>query len=163
MKKNSIHLFLIFLVLALSLSACAKSEETNIEVVEELADSAAESEEIAKCSALTEENALFIFDDIEHMTLLTSPDGGGPRPQLAWESVQGADYYLAVLYAEDGRPYWSWLGEDNEIYVGGLSEEPPPPEIAVGPIVMDCMTWMTTAYSADGVPIAAGGPRLISP
>ncbi len=163
MKKNSIYLFLIFLMLALALSACAKSEETNIEAIEEIAVNAAEPEKTAQCPAVSEENALFVFDDIEHMTLMTDSDGGGPRPQLAWDSVQGADYYLAVLYAEDGRPYWSWLGAESEIYVGGLSEEPPPPEIAVRPIVIGCMTWMTTAYSPDGVPIAAGGPRLISP
>lgn len=163
MKNQSKYLSLIFLALTIVLAACSKSEEVISEVSEAPAGSSSEPEEAAECPAVTVENALFIFDDIEHMTLLTASDDGGPRPQLSWEKVDDADYYAVVLYASEGQPYWSWLGEENEIYVGGLSEEPPPPEIAVGPIVTDCMTWMATAYNAEGVPIAAGGPRLISP
>ena len=159
--RTHTKLFLVLVLLSALLTACNGSTGTPVEESQPQSD--AESSGSADCPAVSDENALFIFPDIEAMTLLTPVDGGGRRPLLSWESVQGADYYGVVLFAENDQPYWAWRGDESAIYVGGLTGEPPPPEIAVGAIVAPCMTWTTTAYNAEGVPIAAGGPRLISP
>ena len=114
-----------------------------------------------ECPSVTDENALFVFGDIEHMNLLTPFAGGGRRPQWAWDPVVGAEYYAVVLFDQDEDPYWAWQGPETAVYAGGLTE--PPPEDGEGAIVTPCMTWITTAYDPEGVPIAAGGPRSLSP
>jgi hypothetical protein len=115
----------------------------------------------SECGPVETEHILLQFPDVIEMELLTAASGGGERPLLEWEPVEGADSYGLVLFDPEGEPYWAWLGYDTSIYVTGLSE--PPPVNSEGPIVVPCMTWTTTAYDSSGEPIAAGGPRSISP
>ena len=91
---------------------------------------------------------------LDAVTLLTTASGGGTRPILAWEPVAGADRYGVYLYAPSGRLYWSWQGRETSVPVGGV---PQLREDAIGPSVIERMTWMVIAYDADQFPIASGG------
>jgi len=113
------------------------------------------------CETVTERNALFIFEDIDDMVLLTPLTGGGIKPLFSWEPVDRAESYGMVLFGPEGDPYWAWQGYETKIYLGGLTDTPDLGSI--GQILSGCMSWITTAYSAEGIPIAAGGFRSISP
>lgn len=92
--------------------------------------------------------------------LTTEQQGGGDRPLLEWSSVDGADYYGVHLYAPDESIYWTWLGHETSVFVGGetqLSDTMP------GPSVVDEMTWSVVAYDAELLPIAVSNVRPISP
>jgi len=164
-------LLLLILISTAPLLACAfisdiaggeESEPTSSPVLDSIDSPAAdEPSAVVDCLPVNDENALFIFEDIEHMNLLTPFAGGGRRPKLAWDPVLGAEYYAVVLFDQDEDPYWAWQGAEAAVYAGGLTE--PPPEDGEGAIVTPCMTWIATAYDGDGVPIAAGGPRSLSP
>ena len=95
------------------------------------------------------------------MVLLTPLTGGGIKPLFSWELVDGAESYSMVLFGPEGDPYWAWQSNDTKIYLGGLTEKPDLGSI--GPILYGCMCWITKAYSAEGIPIPAGGFRSISP
>ena len=162
MYKNTSNLQLILLIVLTSvLVSCSSPTGQTADENKPLSDNNDGQPGKTVCPLVTEENALFIFEDIQHMTLLTPSEGGGERPLLSWQRVEGAEFYRVVLFNDQGIPYWAWQGEDTGIYVGGLTE--PPPSNSIGPIVTLCMTWITTAYNAEGVPIAAGGPELLSP
>ncbi len=100
------------------------------------------------------------LDFLDAITINTPVSGGGTRPILAWEPVNGADRYGVYLYAPGGRLYWSWQGREPSVPVGG---RPQLREDALGPSVTEGMTWMVIAYDADQFPIAAGGLRPIDP
>jgi hypothetical protein len=97
---------------------------------------------------------------LEGITLLTPTAGGGIRPTLEWEGVEGADRYGVYLYDQEGKLYWSWQGRETSIPVGG---KPRLEEDALGPQVSDGMSWTVIAFDADQAPLAAGGPRAIAP
>lgn len=94
------------------------------------------------------------------MTLTTPTSGNGSRPLLAWESVEGADWYSVYLYGPDQGLYWSWQGRETSVPVGG---RPQLNDKAPGPSVADGMTWSVVAYDNHDMPIASGGPRPIAP
>jgi hypothetical protein len=94
------------------------------------------------------------------MTLTTPTSGNGSRPLLAWESVEGADWYSVYLYGPDQGLYWSWQGRETSVPVGG---RPQLNDKAPGPSVADGMTWSVVAYDSHDMPIASGGPRPIAP
>jgi hypothetical protein len=56
------------------------------------------------------------------VTLVTATSGGGGRPLLEWQAVDGADLYVVFLYAPSGEVYWVWSGAATAVHVGG---EPP--------------------------------------
>ena len=91
----------------------------------------------------------------------TPVSGGGTRPALAWETVDGADHYGVYVYTPDGRPYWSWRGRTTTAYVGGGGE--PLNEDAAGPSITEGMTWVVIAYDADLAPVASSPQRPIAP
>lgn len=96
----------------------------------------------------------------ETIVQLTPLSGGGPRPELAWEPVDGADHYSVYLYAPSGAVYWIWFGTDTSIHVGG---EPQLNDGAPGPSVIDGMSWAVMAHDADQLPISVSPERPIAP
>ncbi len=81
--------------------------------------------------------------------LVVQPTEPGPRPLLAWDTVEGAvDYELFVLDA-DGAAYWAWSGTETSVYLGGM-ENPD----AVGAWVFEPLTWVVAAVDADGTTLA---------
>ena len=102
-----------------------------------------------------------LFGDFESLIVLRTPTaGGGSRPLLEWDGVDGVDHYAVYLHAPDGRIYWSWSGRQTSVHVGG---EPPLREGAPGPSVAAGMTWAVVAYDADLLPITTSEIRPISP
>jgi hypothetical protein len=98
---------------------------------------------------------------IASVSLLTPPSGSGVRPQLAWTPVAGATTYRVTVFAQDGRPYWSWEGGDSSVFLGGGAD--PLPDDAPGPRLVEGMTWVVFAADADGMPIAASAIAPIAP
>lgn len=82
-------------------------------------------------------------------TLVTEPTEPGPRPLLAWASVDGATIYDLIVLDAAGSPYWAWSGEDTSVYLGGV-ENPD----AVGAWVFEPLTWIVTARDGEGQPLA---------
>jgi hypothetical protein len=93
------------------------------------------------------------------LELLTPAAGNGPRPDLAWTPVPGAQAYHLVLYGPDGMGYWAWQGAGSSVPLGGATLEPGAP----GPSLTDGMTWDVVAYDARGTLIAASGRQPIEP
>lgn len=100
---------------------------------------------------------VFQFDTIE----ITSPDsGGGDRPQLMWEAVEGASLYSVTVFAPNGRAYWATQAATTSVHVGG---EPQLDDDAAGPSVVKGMTWQVVAVGNDGTPLAMSDRSPISP
>lgn len=92
--------------------------------------------------------------------LITAESGGGTRPMLEWEVVEGADHYFVSVRTIEGNGYWGWRTEQTSVPVGGLprlAEDAPGPRIALG------MTWSVIAMDVDGNMIAASNYRPIAP
>lgn len=89
----------------------------------------------------------------------TPVSGGGARPVLEWEPVDGTDDYVVMVHAADDAPYWSWSTSDTQVRVG-LTDRP---DTAPGPRVAEGMTWVVVARDADGLPIATSPRRPIAP
>jgi hypothetical protein len=97
---------------------------------------------------------------LAEITQLTPVSGGGTRPILEWEPVEGAlNYYVAVV-DPGGGPYWAWRTGATAVPVGG---EPRLDEGAFGPAISEGMAWSVTAVDADGALIAISAMRPISP
>ena len=170
--KKRLATLLFILILALLITACGAEEPppptepeqvlpTELPTseptpVEEAAATPTEEAPPAEAEPAQPEYLSFL----DPVALLTPTSGGGTRPILAWEPVPGADRYGVYLYAPSGRLYWSWQGRETSVPVGGL---PQLREDAIGPSVVDGMTWTVIAYDADQFPLAAGGPRAIGP
>lgn len=159
-KTLSSVIALITLILVTSACGSAAPEDSVSGDADQVMDQSGNTNS-SECGPVETEHILLQFPDVTEMELLTAESGGGERPLIEWEPVEGADSYGLVLFDPEGEPYWAWLGYDTSIYVTGLNE--PPPVDSEGPIVIPCMTWTTTAYDSSGEPIAAGGPKRISP
>lgn len=90
----------------------------------------------------------------------TAISGGGARPLLGWEPVEGAVSYIVIVFTADGDPYWSAVTDQDEIYVGGPVQIPDDND---GPRVADGYTWVVYADAADGAMLASSPQRPISP
>lgn len=90
----------------------------------------------------------------------TAVSGGGPRPVLAWDAVEGADRYVVAVSAPDGRLYWAWTTADTSVPVGGL---PRLEEDAFGPAVSNGMNWSVLALDESGAVVATSAIRPIDP
>lgn len=93
------------------------------------------------------------------IVILTPTEGVGERPDLAWESVDGASTYRVTVLTSDGSFYWGWLGSETSVPLGGF---PRLVDGATGPRVASGMTWTVVAYDADLIPLAVGGPSSLS-
>lgn len=102
-----------------------------------------------------------VIDGVEAtIELLTPVAGSGIRPLLEWAPVEGASYYMVVVDAPDGSPYWTWTGGATAVHVGGdpvLADDRP------GPSIIDGMTWGIVALDDEIVPIAYSERRAIAP
>lgn len=94
------------------------------------------------------------------ITLLTPTSGGGTRPILEWEPVDGAAGYEVALNGPGGGIYWAGWATGTSIPVGG--EPLIDPEFS-GPSVSEGMTWSVAAYDADGYLVAISVMRPIAP
>ena len=94
-----------------------------------------------------------IFDPIA-----VEPTEPGPRPLLAWESIDGATLYIVVVLGANGDPYWAWSGTETAINVGGIDE----PE-ALGAWVHESMTWTVSAQGPEGEVLALSSAAPLEP
>ena len=97
---------------------------------------------------------------LPEITLLTPMSGGGTRPILEWETVDGAAGYDVALNGPGGGIYWAGWATGTSIPVGG--EPLIDPEFS-GPSVSEGMTWSVAAYDADGYLVAISAMRPIAP
>jgi hypothetical protein len=95
---------------------------------------------------------------LETIVQATATSGGGPRPLLAWEPLDGAASYTVVVFDADGSPWWSWQGEETEVHLGGFQTDA---EIG-GPTAGAGVTWVVYAYDADGLTIGVSPLRALS-
>jgi hypothetical protein len=94
------------------------------------------------------------------VTLLTATSGGGERPLLDWEPVDGAAWYQAIVVTSGGDTYWTWPTEDTAVFVSGVESDvttSPGPRIAQG------MTWAVLAFDDTNLLIAQSNHRPIEP
>jgi hypothetical protein len=162
MKRTGLLIF-FGAVLLLSALACGLISGSGPEQV----DAPAETSQVSPTSpdptsdqALLESSPPENLKHLEGIALLTPTEGGGTRPILEWEGVEGADRYGVYLYDQEGKLYWSWQGRETSIPVGG---KPRLGEDALGPQVSAGMSWTVIAFDADQAPLAAGGPQVIAP
>jgi hypothetical protein len=97
---------------------------------------------------------------LEPIVLLTPEAGGGDRPDLEWQPVDGAVTYQITVRAPDGSVYWGRMGPETSVPFGGFPRLVPE---AAGPRIVAGMDWTVIAFDASMVPIGAGGPRSLSP
>lgn len=90
--------------------------------------------------------------------IATEPTAAGPRPLLAWASVEGAVAYDLIVLDTQGAPYWAWSGEATSVHLGGV-ENPD----AVGAWVFEPLTWIVTARDAEGQPLAMSATAPLEP
>lgn len=113
----------------------------------------------ADTDAMVDEAVPAIDLELPGIDLLTSTSGAGPRPELRWDAVDGADSYLVVLRRDlDGPASWAWRGTATAVVVGPVEQ----PGLGA-PQVEDGMTWSVLALDADNVPIAQSQERPIGP
>lgn len=86
--------------------------------------------------------------------------GAGEVPLFSWEPVPGAARYGLAVLGPDG-PLWSWIGEETEIYLGGLPFERPPGWS--GPVIEAGTCWSVIAQDAEGRVIAVSEFLPVSP
>ena len=91
--------------------------------------------------------------------LSTPESGGGDRPLLTWEPVDGAVQYYVVLRDAADVPYWAWRTAESELLVGWIESDPTAP----GPRVVEGASWTVTALDGTGGVIAVSHARPISP
>jgi len=116
---------------------------------------------LAATPAATPAAASPLIPGIGSVTLSSAESGGGTRPELAWEPVDGATTYRVTVFDEQGRPYWAWEGAEASTFFGGGAQSLP--EEAPGPILRAGMSWVVFAADAEGHPIAASAIRPLAP
>jgi hypothetical protein len=114
----------------------------------------------APTTTVPEPSAAPFFEGLGDVIQTSPESGGGIRPLLDWEPVEGADHYAVVLYAPDRDAYWAWFGADTAVHVGG---EPLLRDDAPGPSIVEGMSWLVIAYDAGGLPVAISPTRPIAP
>lgn len=101
-----------------------------------------------------------VITGADPITQTTPTIGGGTRPLLEWDAVDGAALYFVTIYTESGGSYWAAVTEDTKTYVGGPQQIS---EGRTGPSVADGYTWVVYAEDADGNLLAASPSRPIAP
>ena len=101
------------------------------------------------------------LEGVTPIMLLTPTSGVGPFPLYEWEAIPSAAYYARVVKAMDGSPYWSWMGDETSVYLGGGSVAPP--EDSAGPILLRPMTWSVFAVSTEHTLVGSSTNQPIAP
>ncbi len=91
---------------------------------------------------------------------LTAPQGGGARPLLAWEPVEGAAVYYVFVYAETSELYWAAVTTETEVFVGGAVQIPDDRD---GPRIATGYSWVVYAEDSEGNPVGSSPQATISP
>lgn len=107
--------------------------------------------------ATTAPEPLFTAPDLEAIAQVTPTAGGGPRPDLVWEPVDGAVEYTVVVSDAEGAPWWAWFGDTTEVVLGGVDSSAEVGGPAAGPGV----TWVVFAFGDDGALIGVSAARPI--
>lgn len=160
MKRISIFVA----VLVVFLSACNSQSEAESAPTITTSSVAETATTIAVSDA--PETAGSYAEDLEAMfglvpaETVTPESGGGTRPLLEWEAVDGAHMYSVVLLTPSGEAYWAWEGTATAVHVGG---EPQLEEFAAGPSVVPGMSWSVAAYDDEFHVIAVSQRMEISP
>lgn len=94
------------------------------------------------------------------ITQTTPTSGGGTRPLLEWDSVDGAALYYVTVHTDSGSPYWAAVTVETKTYVGGPLQIPAG---RTGPNVASGYTWVVYAEDAEGNLLAASPRRAIAP
>lgn len=108
-------------------------------------------------SATTVPEPVLTAPDLEVITQVTPTAGGGPRPDLAWEPVDGAVEYTVVVSDAEGAPWWAWFGGSTEVVLGGVDSSA---EVG-GPVAGPGVTWVVFAFGDDGILIGVSPTRPI--
>lgn len=98
--------------------------------------------------------------DVGQIEATAPVSGGGTRPELEWEAVEGAQEYRVTVFAPNGDPYWATQTDNTRVHVGG---EPQLNEQTAGPSIIPGMTWRIIALDPDRKPLAVSDRMLISP
>lgn len=97
---------------------------------------------------------------IPGVTLLTPAFGGGERPLLHWEPVEGAAWYQAIVLTSGGETYWTWPTEETEVFVSGIQSNS---ATSTGPRISPGMAWVVVAFDDADQLMAQSNIRPISP
>ncbi len=92
--------------------------------------------------------------------IVTAASGGGERPLLEWNAVEGADEYHVVALAAFGGPYWAWVGQATSVVFGGGDAGSDPGQLAT---VFEPLTWTVAAFDPDGNLLALSAPSPLAP
>ena len=102
-----------------------------------------------------------IVEGIPAVTLLEPlSDDAGPAPLFRWQPVDGSVRYSLSLLGPS-EPVWAWQGEATEIYLGGLTVQPPAG--LSGLVLPEQVCWSVVAYGEDGHVIAASPIVAMAP
>lgn len=117
---------------------------------------------VSKTSTTTRPTTLVprVDFDLDQIDTTTPASGGGARPELAWEAVDGAEQYRVTVFAPNGGPYWATQTVTPRVHVGG---EPQLNEEAAGPSISPGMSWRVVAVGSDRRPLAVSERVPISP
>lgn len=97
--------------------------------------------------------------DVPEIDQLTPTTGVGGRPLIEWSAFDDAHAYELTVFGAGGTIYWSAVGPETSIYLGGA----PASDQSPGPQIQDGMTWAVVALDADGNVIAQSRIRPINP
>ncbi|MFV9672640.1 MAG: hypothetical protein ACNYZH_05390 [Acidimicrobiia bacterium] len=118
------------------------------------------SEEATTTTAVVEAPEFFLPGvDVPEITQLTPTTGVGGRPLLEWSGYEAASAYELTVFGAGGTIYWSSVGPESSIYLGGA----PASDQSPGPQVQDGMSWAVVALDVDGNVIAQSRVRPINP
>jgi hypothetical protein len=135
-----------------SSTTLATGEDTTTSVVSEATTSTT--------TTVTEDFEFFLPGvDVPEIDQLTPTTGVGGRPLIEWSSFEGTHAYELTVFGAGGTIYWSAVGPETSIYLGGA----PASDQSPGPQIQDGMTWAVVGLAADGNVIAQSRIRPINP
>lgn len=138
---------------AVSSTTLATSEETTTSVV-------AEEATTTTVTTVAESYVLFLPGvDVPEIDQLTPTTGVGRRPLIEWSGIDNAHAYELTVFGAGGTIYWSAVGPETSIYLGGA----PASDQSPGPQIQDGMSWAVVALDVDGNVIAQSRVRPINP
>ena len=106
-------------------------------------------------------SGLPLVEGVPVIEVLEPPErGAGEAPLFRWEPVTGASRYSVAVIGPEG-PLWAWLGEETEVYLGGLPFERPAGW--TGPVIVAGSCWSVIARDADGHVVAVSEFLPVSP
>lgn len=154
----------VAVAIAVAAAGCRTEESTAPQTATEAAVERAPSDSspspATPSPSPTTDDEAFVPGLSDEVVVQTTPvSGGGDRPVLAWEAVDGAGDYVVMVHTSDDAPYWSWATTETQVRVG-LTDRP---DTAPGPRVGEGMTWVVVARDGDGLPIATSPRRPIAP